>query len=68
MLSAMLYVLRTGVPGRDLPACYGPWQSVYTRFRRWCACGLFTRMLAARPETPGGPGNASSPPAGRHGG
>lgn len=46
MLSAMLYVLRTGVPWRDLPACYGPWPSVYTRFRRWCACGLFARMLA----------------------
>ena len=46
MLSAMLYVLRTGVPWRDLPECYGPWSSVYTRYRRWCAAGLFARMLA----------------------
>ena len=45
MLSAMLYVLRTGVPWRDLPECYGPWSSVYTRYRRWCAAGLFARML-----------------------
>ena len=45
MLSAMLFVLRTGVPWRDLPACYGPWSSVYTRYRRWCDGGLFARML-----------------------
>ena len=45
MLSAMLFVLRTGVPWRDLPACYGPWKSVYTRYRRWCHGGLFARML-----------------------
>ena len=46
MLSAMLYVLRTGVPWRDLPECYGPWSSVYTRYRRWGKAGLFARMLA----------------------
>ena len=46
MLSAMLYVLRAGVPWRDLPRDYGPWPSVYTRFRRWCARGLFARLLA----------------------
>ena len=45
MLSAMLFVLRTDVPWRDLPACYGPWSSVYTRYRRWCDGGLFARML-----------------------
>ena len=46
MVSAMLYVLRTGVPWRDLPMHFGPWGSVYTRFRRWCAVGLFGQMLA----------------------
>jgi transposase len=39
-------VLRTGVPWRDLPAEYGPWSSVYTRWRRWCGSGLWTRLLA----------------------
>lgn len=42
----MLYVLWTGVPWRDLPECYGPWSSVYTRYRRWCEAGLFARMLS----------------------
>jgi transposase len=46
MVSAIFYVLRTGIPWRDLPAHFGPWSSVYTRFRRWCATGLFGRMLA----------------------
>ena len=46
MVAAMFYVLRTGVPWRDLPPHFGPWGSVYTRFRRWCAAGVFTRMLA----------------------
>lgn len=46
MLTAIFYVLRTGIPWRDLPPCFGPWSSVYTRFRRWCAGGLFAQMLA----------------------
>ncbi len=46
MLSAILFVLRTGLPWRDLPERYGPWSSVYARHRRWCASGLFARMLA----------------------
>jgi len=41
----MFYVLRTGIPWRDLPAHFDPWNSVYTRFRRWCATGLFGRLL-----------------------
>lgn len=46
MVSAIFYVLRTGIPWRDLPAEFGPWGSVYTRFRRWRQAGLFARMLA----------------------
>jgi transposase len=46
MLSGILFVLRTGLPWRDLPEHYGPWSSVYARYRRWCASGLFARMLA----------------------
>ena len=45
MVTGIWYVLRTGVPWRDLPAEFGPWSSVYTRFRRWCASGLWTRLL-----------------------
>jgi len=54
MLSAMVYVLRTGVPWRDLPRDYGPWSSVYTRFRRWTAVGLFARLLRVLAEEAAG--------------
>lgn len=47
MLSGIIYVLRTGVPWRDLPECFGKWTTVYSRFRRWCASGLFARMLTS---------------------
>lgn len=45
MVTAIWYVLRTGCPWRDLPAKFGPWSSVYTRWRRWCASGLWAKLL-----------------------
>ena len=46
MVTAIWYVLRMGCPWRDVPAKFGPWSSVYTRWRRWCASGLWSRLLA----------------------
>jgi len=43
----MVYVLRTGLPWRDLPVEFGSWAGVYTRWRRWCALGLWAKVLAA---------------------
>ena len=37
--------VRTGVPWRDLPARYGPWQTVYGLFRRWQRDGTWKRIL-----------------------
>jgi hypothetical protein len=31
---------------RDLPACYGPWQTVYWRYRRYEEDGTLANMLA----------------------
>ena len=42
---AILYVLRTGVPWRDLPACFGNWHSVYTRFHRGNEKNLWWKIL-----------------------
>jgi transposase len=47
MVEAMIWVLRTGAPWRDLPRAYGPWQSVYTRWSRWSATGVMARLLEA---------------------
>jgi transposase len=34
-LEAVLWIVRTGSPWRDLPAEFGNWNSVFTRFRYW---------------------------------
>lgn len=47
ILNGILWRMRTGAPWRDLPERYGPWQSVYTRFRRWQRAGVWDRVLAA---------------------
>ena len=47
MLNAILYWLNTGVPWRDLPERFGPWQSVYSRFRAWTKAGVWERILLA---------------------
>ena len=53
MIEGMLYILRVACPWRDLPPHFGPWSSVYTRWRRWNRSGLWARLLklvAAEPQ------------------
>jgi transposase len=47
VVNAILWRLATGVPWRDLPERYGPWRTVYSRFRRWQRAGVWDRALAA---------------------
>lgn len=47
MLEAILWILRTGAPWRDLPRSYGPWHSVYTRFSRWSQSGVLAALFDA---------------------
>src|SRR5204862_5132133 len=37
--------LHTGAPWRDIPESFGPWQTIYGRFRRWRRDGTWTRIL-----------------------
>ena len=45
MIEAMIFRTRTGCPWRDLPEIFGPWKSVYTRWRRWSRVGLWEVVL-----------------------
>ena len=46
-LEAVLWIVRTGSPWRDLPESFGNWFSVWKRFRRWALKGVFERIFAA---------------------
>ena len=44
---AILWVLRTGAPWRDLPAMFGRWGTIYQRFNRWVKRGVFGKIFEA---------------------
>jgi transposase len=46
VVEAMVWLARTGSPWRDLPAQYGSWKTVASRFYRWRRDGVFDRLLA----------------------
>ena len=45
MLDGMLWLNKTGAPWRDLPERFGPWQTVYSRFRLWSQNDTFKDLL-----------------------
>lgn len=45
-VEAVMWVLRTGSPWRDLPERFGPWNSVYKRFSRWSLSKVWHRVFA----------------------
>lgn len=45
VIDGILWRERTGSPWRDVPARYGPWQTVYERFARWDEDGTWRRLL-----------------------
>lgn len=45
MIDGILWALADGGRWRNLPTEFGPWQSVYDRFRRWVRTGLWDKIL-----------------------
>jgi len=43
-VEAVLWVLRTGAPWRDLPKGFGNWSTVYRRYRRWAVAGRWEAL------------------------
>ena len=39
------WILRTRAPWRALPERFGPWNTVYERFRRWTRSGFWSRVF-----------------------
>jgi len=57
VLSEIIFVNRNGLRWRDAPKDSGPAKTLYNRWKRWGAMGVFTRMMeglavsGADPET-----------------
>ena len=45
MLNAIVWLARSGAPWRDLPERYGPWKTVYSRFRKWIEDGILDHIF-----------------------
>jgi transposase len=45
VLNGIFWILHTGAQWREVPERYGPWQTMYSRFRRWQQDGTIARIL-----------------------
>ena len=51
-VEAVLWIVRTGSPWRDLPAFFGNWNSVFKRYRDWVKADVFVRLFEACSDEP----------------
>ena len=51
-VDAVLWIVRTGAPWRDLPPELGNWNSTWRRFDRWAERGVWGRLFAALADDP----------------
>ena len=56
VVEGISYRYRVGIPWRDLPECFGPWQTVWKRHRRFSGDGTWDKihaMLMAQADAAG---------------
>ncbi len=51
-INAVLWILRTGAPWRDLPPDYGSWSNTHRRFIRWRNKGIWEGLLEKMMQHP----------------
>lgn len=51
-VEAVLWIVRTGSPWRDLPEVFGDWNSTFRRFSRWSAKGVWHGIFVAMADDP----------------
>lgn len=45
ILNGIFWILNAGAPWRDLPEDFGPWKTVYNRFRAWSSRGILAEVV-----------------------
>ena len=45
IVSAIIFVIKSGLRWRDAPRTYGPHKTIYNRFIRWSRLGVFNRIF-----------------------
>ena len=51
-VEAVLWMIRTGSPCRDLPDDFGYWHRVYVRYHRWCKKDVWVRIFEMMADDP----------------
>jgi transposase len=51
VISGIIHVLRSGCRWKDAPAVYGPHKTLYNRFVRWAAKGVWERIFLSLAAT-----------------
>ncbi len=69
VVEGIVYRLRVGMPWRELPAEFGPWQTVWKRHRRFHTDGTLALILASlQPDCADAGGQGQDRSAARGGG
>lgn len=50
MLNGMMWIARSGAQWRELPEKYSPWQTVYSKYRKWVTEGVLESVFKALSE------------------
>ena len=61
VLEGIVWRFRVGAPWRDLPADFGPWQTVWKRHYRWSTDGTYAAMFLAVQEAFGSSSSVTDP-------
>jgi SRSO17 transposase len=52
LLQAMLAIMHSGLSWHAVPVSFGPWQTVYTRYKEWTKAGFWSPIVAVLDSVP----------------